>query len=342
MRMSFATANMEASSKDAPVQPPIVRRAPWLQDPASRAQQHPLLAMHPPAPGSATGAPSSLMKQLHFGRPAWPVSSEPHQLASVDMLVLPETAPAAQTKTSTDGPAEVKVTFSSAEDMAEALFSAKAKTHENAGLESLYTHKDMAHEALLEHKGVLRSLHKNKTLVHDALLDHRDQIRDIDSGLVDHQQHLQRLCEFESGTKSRLATVSAEVKALQRQVEKLNQETGNLHSGLTVSAEVKALQRQVEKLNNEAGNFHSGLQTHTRVLEEHAGTLKSHSRLHDNVSKLSQSLGGSSAAVESRVRDLQQSLKETQTQLQALKPRTVSLDQQKTVDIVLSAPRKRG
>jgi predicted nucleic acid-binding Zn-ribbon protein len=314
MRMSFATANMEASSKDAPApQAPIVRRAPWLQDPATRAQQHPLLAMHPP--GSATGAPSSLMKQLHFGRPAWPVSAEPQHLASVDMLVLPETAPAVQTKTATDGPAEVKVTFSSAEDMAEALFSAKAKTHENAGLESLYTHKDMAHEALLEHKGVLRSLHKHKTLVHDALLDHRDQIRDIDSGLVDHQQHLQRLCEFESGTKSRLATVSAEVKALQKQVEKLNQD---------------------------AGNFHSGLKTHTRVLEEHAGTLKSHSRLHDNVSKLSQSLGGASAAVESRVRDLQQSLKETQTQLQALKPRTVALDQQKKVDIVISAPRRRG
>ena len=340
MRMSFATANMEASSKDAPVQPPIVRRAPWLQDPATRAQQHPLLAMHPP--GSATGAPSSLMKQLHFGRPAWPVSAEPQHLASVDMLVLPETAPAVQTKTATDGPAEVKVTFSSAEDMAEALFSAKAKTHENAGLESLYTHKDMAHEALLEHKGVLRSLHKHKTLVHDALLDHRDQIRDIDSGLVDHQQHLQRLCEFESGTKSRLATVSAEVKALQKQVEKLNQETGNLHSGLTVSAEVKTLQKQVEKLNQDAGNFHSGLKTHTRVLEEHAGTLKSHSRLHDNVSKLSQSLGGASAAVESRVRDLQQSLKETQTQLQAIKPRTVALDQQKKVDIVISAPRRRG
>jgi myosin heavy subunit len=314
MHMSFATANMEASSKDTPAVP-SVRRAPWLQDPR---QPHPLLAMHkdPAAPACATGAPSSLMKQLHFGRPAWPAQSyEPHQLASVDMLVLPETAPAVQTKASADSAAEVKVTFSSAEDMAEALFSAKTGTQDKAGLDSLYAHQEHAHEALLEHKGVLRSLHTHKQRAHEALLEHRDHIRDIDSGLVDHQQHLQRLCEFESGTKSKLATVSAEVKALQK---------------------------QVEKLNKDAGDFHNGLQTHTRVLEEHTGTLKSHSRLHDNVSILSKSLSGSSAVVESRVRELQQSLKETQTQVQALKPRSVVLDQQKRVDIVLTAPRKRA
>jgi len=230
------------------------------------------------------------MKQLHFGRPAY--SAEP--FASVDMLVLPETAHAVQTKPSTDGPAEVKVTFSSAEDMAEALFSAKAKTHEHAGLESLYTHKERAHEALLEH---------------------RDEIRNMDSGLRDHQQHLNRLCEFESGAKSRLATVSAEVRALQKQVDKLNQD---------------------------AASFDSGLQTHTRVLEDHTGTLKSHARLYDDVSKLSQSLGGASAAVESRVNNMQQSVKQIQAQVQALKPRTVALDQQTKVDIVAIAPRKRA
>ena len=320
MHMSFATANMEASSKDTPAPVPNVRRAPWLHDPAVRhGTPHPLLVMHkdPSAPACATGAPSLLMKQLHFGRPAWPVQvSEPHyqHLASVDMLVLPEAAPAVHHKAATDSPAEVKVTFSSAEDMAEALFSAKAKAEDKAGLESLYTHKQQAHEALLEHKDVLKSLHSHKTLVHEALLDHRDQIRDVDAGLLDHQQHLQRLCEFESGTKSKLAAVSAEVQALQKQVQKLSQD---------------------------AGNFHNGLQTHTRVLEEHAGTLKSHSRLHDNVSKLSQSLGGASAAVEDRVRELQRSLKETQTQVLALKPRSVVLDQQKRVDIVLSGPRKK-
>jgi hypothetical protein len=78
------------------------------------------------------------------------------------------------------------------------------------------------------------------------------------------------------------------------------------------------------------------------MLEEHADTLKTHSRLHDNVSLLSKSLGRSSATVESRVCELHQSLKETQTPLHALKPRSVVLDQQKRVDIVLAAPRKRA
>lgn len=347
---------MESGGKDTrvPTLGQNMPRAPWLHATPQHSQErmHPLLVVHkePLAAAHATGASSLLLRQ--FGMPAWPAqtSAEPLQMASVDMLVLPETT-AAQSKASASSPAEVKVTFSSAEDLAEALFPRQTKTGTEASV------NQHTHEALMDHRDHLRTLNQHKDFVHEALLEHRKEIlnvrsdiSDVDAGLVDHRDHLRSMRQKAEQNDSKLVKISADVQALQRQMSSL------AGSNLPRSSEkeLRRLQEQVAKLNQNAGDFDQGLRTQKQVLDEHARSIQSHSRLHDalghemqstraTVSKLSQSLEGRHpSGVEQRVRDLQQSLHETQAELLALKPRSVMMDTSgRKVDVVVQAPRKR-
>lgn len=346
---------MESGSKDTrvPTLGQTVPRAPWLHGAPQHLQErlHPMLVMQkdPLAAAHATGSSSLLLRQ--FGMPAWPAqpSAEPVQMASVDMLVLPETT-AAQPKASANSPAEVKVTFSSAEDLADALFPQQTKTETSASVDR------HTHDALLDHRDHLRALNSHKDFVHEALLEHRQEIlnvrnnmSDVDAGLVDHRDHLRSMKQKAKQNESKIAEISAQVQALQKQMSSLA--SSNLPRGS--ENELRRLQEQVAKLNKSAENFDQGLRTQKQVLDEHASSIKSHSRLHDalghemqstraSVSKLSQSLESRHpSGVEQRVRDLQQSVLETQAQLQALKPRSVMMDIGRKVDVVVQGPRKR-
>ena len=130
--------------------------------------------------------------------------SSSNALPAVDMLVLP-TSTALNEEPCHD---VVKVSYTTAEDLAESLFPTSAAHKELSSrvdehakyLKDLSTHRDLVHDGLLDHKTQVRRLHKSMNMVDTGLIDHRVHIKKLnehmshaDEGLLDHRKHITKL-----------------------------------------------------------------------------------------------------------------------------------------------------
>jgi hypothetical protein len=302
--MSLATASMTKNADSTPQQPrawpsasitssqlpPIYMAKAWPNHAANTATCMDKLglvssmALAPAAPVSMSLSPQQWPQawtQLSAPAQLWPQA----QMPAVDMMVLPCNDSAQESKADV-----VKVSYTSAEDLADALFPinntvasemhVQMLQHKNE-LEDLSSHRELVHEALLDHrdqvqglKSTVTNLSKHHKLVHDALLDHKDSLVNlhstvslVDEGLRDHKKHIQTQAANngsvlktlrEQGTV--LAKLEGEVKALSAK-SKTTIEQNNA---------ITKLQNDVRALHKTSDDMHDGLQTHKKFLENHA------------------------------------------------------------------------
>jgi chromosome segregation ATPase len=193
---------------------------------------------------------------------------------------------------------------------------------------------------LARHDSDIDKLSDHRELVHEALLDHRDKFNQlhesvglVDEGLLDHRKHIKQL---RSQSSSALNAHDQALSRLQQDVKSLSR-----------------LQHDVKSLSGTTKSMDKGLKTHTTCLELQNKGLQSLSTSHDTlasaqnkvsqeVSNLSKSLKTQSSDAQDRdckqqIQQLQQKMLETQAQL----ARLTSQSDAKSVDVTLRAPRKR-
>ena len=392
--MSMATASMTG---ELPSQSNLRRKTSQYENPLAR------LSLPPLHPDQALG--HSPWPQAQSAQAPWPHSAcaqaPPWQLACgqgwgnscvaqgcpgwtqglpvVDMLVLPTITPAASADngrvagpatelTRTDSKdAPVKITYTSAEDLASALFNKQSP--------------GVSDSTLQEHADALQSLQEHSDKVHVALNNHRDHIQDVhatvqqqDAGLLDHKDHILTLRRQHKHMMTTMESHSSELLKLGKMMSEQDKALKNLvrrenttqpHSGelLKLSKMISQHDKTLKDLGNsssrELGNIKQGLMQHTTYLNEHHELLTKLRNDHKAVAasqktasaevlSLSKSLKCSEPLLkdlrrEQQITQLQNSMAETQKQilaLQASRPASVT-GKATTVDVTSIAPRKR-
>lgn len=201
-------------------------------------------------------------------------------LPSIDMLVLPNSSSQQQPDSKSD---VVKVAYTSAEDLADALFpTSEERTQVNSRLDKAERH--------------LHALAQNRKLMHHGLVDHRDQVRSLHSkselfheGLHDHKDHIERLVHDNANTQDRMMHAETMIKGLQKdvkalqaskhQTDALTHEVSTLKStNATQNMEVENLAKQFEQLKKDSliksqktsaaiDDLKSGLNVHKETFE---------------------------------------------------------------------------
>jgi hypothetical protein len=264
-------------------------------------------------------------QQLGHAFGAWPPATG---APAVDMLVLPSNDSCAVQDSKND---VVKVAYTSAEDLADALFPT-----------SVAASSDL-NSQLARHDADIDKLSDHRELVHEALLDHRDKVNQlhesvglVDEGLLDHRKHIKQLRSQSSSALKRIDAHDQALSRLQQDVKSLSR-----------------LQHDVKTLSDTTKSMDKGLKTHATCLELQNKGLQSLSTSHDTlasaqskvsqeVSNLSKSLKTQSPDAQDRdrkqqIQQLQQKMLETQAQLARLTSQSAA----KSVDVTLLAPRKR-
>lgn len=240
--MSLSTTNMtkeapparRAYEYDAHQYAPLIPLKLALANAAPPAKLPSLHALALPAfspfqaaaawPGTTTTEKLALAPWTQQSAHAWAHDTLPR----VDMQIVPAAEPAKDA---------VRVTFSSAEDLADALFPTAAA---DVGL----------HSRLEQHQSELADLNAHHELVSEALHDHKDEIRKLhstmslaDEGLVDHKKHLRQL---KTANKDTLNTL----RAHEQQTEQLAARVRSLESGLRGTAKQPVLEQKVSALTD--------------------------------------------------------------------------------------------
>ena len=227
---------------------------------------------------------------------AWPAAAP-----AVDMLVLPSAESSAAQGVNKNQDV-VKVSYTSAEDLAEALFptgsAATGDVHEvlerhGDDIEDLTNHRELVHEALLDHRDQVQGLHK-------TVQQMRSGIKLADSGLMDHKLHIQNL-------KASNASMLRQIDAHAKQLAEVKTEIKSLHAGnksmdLGLKAHAKAFELQNQSI--------SALSTKQSAVSK-------------DVASLSQTLRSVAPQDDDRqqqIRQLQKNMLETQAQLARLQP----------------------
>ena len=288
--MSLAT---HAITKNAPAEapPPLMNRNACMNDftlnnmfkPSAFAQPETLFQTHAPfAHGQA------------WGQPWMPYSTA--AMPSVDVLVLPKQQQAAQTKEQTQASADcdVKVSYTSAEDLANVLFPTHGAADSQVRLQQLHSdvndlseHKDLVHEALLDHQQNLRNLKQRRDdfesdilEIDDNLKDHtrhigklnkmhanmQSELNEMDHGLTDHQSNIRDIQENTAKALKQLKQHEQQIDELSRSVKCLHSSTGSSD----VQKQVSTLHKQVDRLTRSQADMHLGLETHTKYIDKHA------------------------------------------------------------------------
>jgi hypothetical protein len=248
---------------------------------------------------------------------AWPAAAP-----AVDMLVLPsgESSAAQGVNTQQD---VVKVSYTSAEDLAEALFptgsAATGNVHEvlerhGDDIEDLTSHRELVHEALLDHRDQVQGLHK-------TVQQMRSGIKLADSGLMDHKLHIQNL-------KASNASMLRQIDAHAKQLAEVKTEIKSLHAGnKSMDLGLKAHATEIKSLHAGNKSMDLGLKAHAKAFELQNQSISALSTKQSAVSKdvasLSQTLRSVAPQDDDRqqqIRQLQKNMLETQAQLARLQP----------------------
>jgi chromosome segregation ATPase len=284
MFMLFATASMERNSTDA--KPPTPLRAPW-QKPAllgTKREMVQILTKREIFPHSV----------LHHAGPSLALQA-PTQWASVDMLVLPEAEPPANAafQASNERDAKVKVTYTSAEDMADMLFAQTPsevveiqkrlnsldlhKQQLDVGLmnyrstlEALRFHGDQVHDGLLQHERKLDAFSAHRGDVHDGLLNHKSEIQslnahrgDVHDGLLDHKSEIQSLSAHRGQVHDGLLDHKRVIQSLSAHGEQVSEALLNHKDTLlNQRGEIADAQDILERVQDNFGEVDTGLKEH--------------------------------------------------------------------------------
>ena len=187
------------------------------------------------------------------------------------MFVLPNTSAQQNVENAQNGSKTdvVKVAYTSAEDLADALFptteaqqKASARMHrQDKHIRALSDHSTLVHEGLMDHTKHIRELSQHRTLVHDGLMDHTKHIRALSKhralvheGLIDHRNQVQNL--------------HTQTQITNEQVKKLHTRAELAHEGLTDHKQC------IERVMRDNATSMSKIGEHDSKLEEVDGTLK--------------------------------------------------------------------
>ena len=294
--MSLAT---HAITKNAPAEapPPLMNRNACMNDftlnnmfkPSAFAQPETLFQTHAPfAHGQA------------WGQPWMPYSTA--AMPSVDVLVLPKQQQAAQTKEQTQASADcdVKVSYTSAEDLANVLFPTHGAADSQVRLQQLHSdvndlseHRELVHDALEDHKRHLENLKQR----HD---DFESDILEIDDNLEDHKRHIGELNKMHANLQSEFQEMDHGLKDHQSHIRDIQENTAKALKQLKAHEKhIGELSRSVQCLHSSAGSSDmtkqvSTLEANTRKLESqftaHASSVAEKvDSVHRQVDRLSRS-----------------------------------------------------
>lgn len=231
-------------------------------------------------------------------------------LPAVDMFVLPSTNAQQEDNTKSD---VVKVSYTSAEDLADALFPTTEKQHkvttqlrnQDKHLRALSQHRKLVHDGLLDHKEQLQSLGQHREMVHAGLIDHRNVLRDVhksvslaDEGLRDHKTHIEQLRNDNAMSQKRLKDISVGVEDLTKQFEMLRKDTD----------------LKTQSINNEVRELKNGMNIHTKALADQ------HSEI-DNMKFTHAALENTQANTAKEISSLSRSLSARVTNVDLIPPR---------------------
>jgi hypothetical protein len=245
---------------------------------------------------------------------AWPASTG---APAVDMLVLPSGEACAVQSSSDIKQDLVKVSFTSAQDLAEALFptsspatcdmDAKLERHD-AHIHDLSEHRELVHEALLDHRDKVQELHATVSQV-------RDGMSLADRGLLDHKKHIR---ELKSSNSAALQKIDAHAKQLSK------------------------IESDIKQLSSSNKSMDLGLKAHTKAIDLQNSSLSTLATKQDAVSKdvasLSNSLRSANPAQQEKdrqkqIRQLEKTMLETQAQLASL------TSQAAMTNVIVNGPR---
>jgi hypothetical protein len=230
---------------------------------------------------------------------AWPAATG---APAVDMLVLPSGDACAVQSSSDSKQDVVKVSYTSAQDLAEALFptGAPANTDIDAQLErhsahidDLSEHRELVHEALLDHRDKVQQLHATVSQV-------RDGMNLADRGLMDHKKHIR---DLKSSNSAALQKIDAHAKQLSK------------------------IESDIKMLSSSHKSMDMGLKAHAKVFELQNSTLHTLATKQDAVSKdvasLSKTLQSENPAQQEQdrqkqIKQLEKTMLDTQAQLARL------------------------
>jgi hypothetical protein len=254
---------------------------------------------------------------------AWPASTG---APAVDMLVLPNSDACAVQ--STDSKQDmVKVSYTTAQDLAEALFPTSAAANGDMGAQ------------LERHSAHIEDLSEHRELVHEALLDHRDKVQELhatvkkvsdgmnlaDMGLLDHKKHIRELKSSNSSTLQQLDGHAKRLSKIESDIKILSASGKSMDMGL--KAHTKAFELQNNSLHTLATKQDAASKAHGKALELQNNSLHTLATKQDAVSKdvasLSQSLRSANPAQQDKdrqkqIRQLEKTMLETQAQLASL------------------------
>lgn len=226
-------------------------------------------------------------------------------LPAIDMFVLPNTSAQQNVENAQNGSKTdvVKVAYTSAEDLADALFptteaqqKASARMHrQDKHIRALSDHSTLVHEGLMDHTKHIRELSQHRTLVHDGLMDHTKHIRALSKhralvheGLIDHRNQVQNL-----HTQGQITN---------EQVKKLQTRAELAHEGLTDHKQC------IERVMRDNARSMSQIGQHDSKLEEVDGTLKQFDSTLKQFAQDLQCLRSDAAKTETAVQDVAQNV----------------------------------
>lgn len=319
----LSLANSMSKLSLAPAAPAFLQWGqPWGQ-PAAWPQQSAWAqqAAWPQTCAEGCGLACGQAYGQHFGH-AFGASPHATGLApgapAVDMLVLPSSGASPVLDVKHD---VVKVTYTSAEDLADALFPTGAAASSDLNSQ------------LAQHGADISELSGHRELVHEALLDHRDKVNQlhesvglVDEGLLDHRKHIKQLRSQSSSALKRIDATDQALSRLQQDFKSLSDTSKHMDKGLKAHAMCLELQNK-------------GLQS---LSTSHDTLASAQSKVAQDVSNLSKSLKTQSPDAQDRDRkqqmqQLQQKMLETQAQIARLASQSAA----KNIDVTLFAPRKR-
>ena len=160
-------------------------------------------------------------------------------------------------------------------------------------IEDLTSHRELVHEALLDHRDQVQGLHK-------TVQQMRSGIKLADSGLMDHKLHIQKL---KASNASMLRQIDAHAKQLSEvKTEIQSLQAGNKSMDLGLKAHAKAFELQNQSI--------SALSTKQSAVSKDVASL----------SQTLRSVAPQNDDRQQQIRQLQKNMLETQAQLARLQP----------------------
>lgn len=339
--MSLATSNM---TRNAPPQPPARYGPPPPFSPMK-------LALAPPAPWQGAAYAQAAYAQAAYAQAAWPgAPAWPAQQAAawgpeaalprVDMQVLSDAKPREAGPEKKDS--EVRVAFTSAEDLADALFPMDRgeRALQQQQLEELKAHNEMVHHALLDHKEAMEGMDAHRGAVRDALQDQDKTIQAIqhslaekDAGLVNHRETLEQMAADSKRTQAQVSAQGAEMQQLRATMQDLKATADSSHrkisklAAVDTKAQVAELAQNVLRLESDSKKTRQVLVSHTDHLRKHASDAQSMKTAQEAINKthtssvasLSKSLAAAARKTDSTVQGLQETVLASQRDIAAVR-----------------------